>query len=216
VLAFRFPYFYTKHQSEANPTERGAMENNLFDEFVSSGITRAAVEKAVSTLSQEIKAVVSPTVANELKETREKASRKKYERRNPARTDESGNRLTAAGTLDRRFIKVTEEGGRAAPVRTKPQRMAAIFGARDVENPVQWEIVSEGVNPEGVKSVTGTLLHKYVVLRPVAGQGALPTEIICGRGEAVKYAGVGEKPKRAYSTSSKSTSKWEHKFNPNV
>ncbi|CAB4148297.1 hypothetical protein UFOVP967_91 [uncultured Caudovirales phage] len=216
MLAFRFPYFYTNQKPERNLAKGSGMSENLFDEFVSSGITRAAVEKAVSTLSQEIKAVVSPTVANELKETREKASRKKYERRNAPKFDESGNRLTSSGTLDRRFIKVTEEGGRAAPVRTKPQRMAAIFGARDVENPVQWEIINEGVNPEGVKSVTGTLLHKYVVLRPVAGQSFPMTEIICGRGEAVKYAGVGEKPKRAYSTSSKSTSKWEHKFNPNV
>ena len=106
-----------------------------------------------------------------------------------AKYDDEGFRLKPDGTRDGRQKYSIHQPRPAYVKRPKAERLEQEVFKTEQGN--EWEFVSEGFSRDGMYSVSGHPVKRFVVVRSkVTGQ-----ELLVGRGEAVKYAKV-ELPKK--------------------
>jgi len=97
--------------------------------------------------------------------------------------DADGYRLKSDGSRDTRYknpVGTKPEGIKGEPPGvTRMARMAELISHKP------YELVREGFDANDVKSITGLRLRRYYVLKGCDGE-----EIMVGRGEMIKYAGI--------------------------
>lgn len=101
--------------------------------------------------------------------------------------------VTSGGEVDKRFKYApgTRPEKSSTPGQTRQEKMTALLSDHS------WEFVGEAFNAEGVKSITGAALKRYFTIRNTGAEFSVGDitvaaggEVIVGRGEMIKYAGV--------------------------